>query len=82
MDIKPCQLSKKEQLKLMEFFVAGTTARTAAEWVGICLVPNFCCIILEQDYEVWKEALGDRFTTGTPERRRQFVSKFLKVKRA
>jgi transposase len=35
MYIKHCKLSAKEQLKLMEFFVAGTTARTASEWVGI-----------------------------------------------
>ncbi|GHV78166.1 hypothetical protein AGMMS49942_29870 [Spirochaetia bacterium] len=35
MYIKHCKLSKKEQLKLMEFFVAGTTARTAAELIGI-----------------------------------------------
>ena len=35
MYIKHCKLSKKDQLKLMEFFVAGTTARTAAELAGV-----------------------------------------------
>ena len=35
MHIKHCKLSKKDQLKLIEFFVAGTPARTAAELVGV-----------------------------------------------
>ncbi len=35
MYIKYCKLSKKEQFKLMEFFIAGSTARVAAELVGI-----------------------------------------------
>ena len=35
MYIKYCKLSKKEQGKLLEYFVAGTSARTAAELVGV-----------------------------------------------
>ncbi len=35
MYVKHCKLSRKEQLKLLEHFVAGTPARTAAEIVGI-----------------------------------------------
>jgi transposase len=35
MYIKHCKLGKKDQLKLMDFFVAGTTARTAAELAGV-----------------------------------------------
>jgi len=33
--VKYCKLSAREQSRLMEFFVAGTTARTAAELVGV-----------------------------------------------
>jgi transposase len=35
MDIKRSKLTKKQRLKLIEHFVAGTTARTTAEIVGI-----------------------------------------------
>ncbi len=35
MDIKRSKLTKKQRLQLMEHFVAGTTARTAAEIVGV-----------------------------------------------
>lgn len=35
MNIKRSKLTKKQRLKLMEHFVAGTTARTAAEIVGV-----------------------------------------------
>ena len=35
MYLKHCKLSKNKQLKLMEFFVAGTTARTAAELANV-----------------------------------------------
>jgi transposase len=35
MYIKHCKLSKKAQAKLLEHFVAGTTARTAADLLGI-----------------------------------------------
>jgi len=35
MYVKHCKLSKKEQYRLMEFFVAGSTARTASELVGV-----------------------------------------------
>ena len=35
MYIKHCKLSKKAQEKLLEHFVAGTTARTAADLLGI-----------------------------------------------
>ena len=35
MYIKHCKLSSKEQLRLLEYFVAGVTARTASELIGI-----------------------------------------------
>ena len=35
MYVKHCKLSRSEQLKLIEYFVAGTPARTAADLVGI-----------------------------------------------
>ena len=35
MYIKHCKLGKNEQIKLLDFFVAGATARTAAELVGV-----------------------------------------------
>lgn len=35
MYIKHCKLSRSEQLDLMKYFVAGATARTAADLVGI-----------------------------------------------
>ena len=35
MYVKHCKLSNKEQLRLLEHFVAGTPARTAAEIVGV-----------------------------------------------
>ena len=35
MYVKHCKLSKKEQARLIEYFVAGTPARTAAELVDI-----------------------------------------------
>jgi transposase len=35
MHLKHCRLSEKQQLKLAEFFVAGSTARTAADLCGI-----------------------------------------------
>jgi transposase len=35
MYVRHCKLSDKEQLKLLEHFVAGTPARTAADLVGI-----------------------------------------------
>lgn len=35
MCVKHCKLSRTEQLRLMEFFVAGTPARTAADLVGV-----------------------------------------------
>jgi transposase len=35
MYVKHCKLSRLEQLRLMEFFVAGTTARTAGDLVGV-----------------------------------------------
>jgi hypothetical protein len=39
MYVKHCKLSRLEQLRLqlrlMEFFVFGTTARTAGDWVGV-----------------------------------------------
>jgi transposase len=35
MDIRYSKLTKKQRLKLLEHFVAGTTARTAAEIVGV-----------------------------------------------
>ena len=35
MYIKHCKLRRSEQLRLMEYFVAGTTARTAADLVDI-----------------------------------------------
>jgi transposase len=35
MVIKRCKLSRKIQVQLLQFFVAGVTARTAAELVGV-----------------------------------------------
>ena len=35
MYLKHCKLSRSEQLELMKYFVAGSTARTAADLVGI-----------------------------------------------
>ncbi len=35
MYVKHCKLSINKQLELMKYFVAGTTARTAASLVGI-----------------------------------------------
>ena len=35
MYIKHCKLSKNKQLELMKYFIAGATARTAADLVGI-----------------------------------------------
>src|SRR3989338_1471468 len=35
MYVKHCKLSRSEQLDLMKYFVAGSTARTAADLVGI-----------------------------------------------
>ncbi|MDO5652286.1 MAG: IS1595 family transposase, partial [Moraxella sp.] len=35
MKITHCKLSRKIQLKLLEFFVAEVTARTAADLLGI-----------------------------------------------
>ena len=35
MVVKHCKLSSKEQLRLLEYFVAGTPARTAADLVGV-----------------------------------------------
>ena len=35
MYIKPCKLTKNEQLRLIEYFVAGTPARTAADLGGV-----------------------------------------------
>jgi transposase len=35
MYIKHCKLSTKKQLRLIEYFVAGTPARTAADLVGV-----------------------------------------------
>lgn len=35
MYVKHCKLRRSEQLKLMEFFVAGTTARVASDLVGV-----------------------------------------------
>lgn len=35
MYVKHCKLSVSEQLELMKYFVAGSTARTAADIVGI-----------------------------------------------
>lgn len=35
MYVKHCKLTKKTQLELMKYFVAGSTARTAAELAGI-----------------------------------------------
>ena len=35
MYVKHCKLRRSEQLELMKYFVAGTTARTAADLVGI-----------------------------------------------
>lgn len=35
MDLKHCRLTEKQQDRLAEFFVAGVTARTAADLLGI-----------------------------------------------
>ena len=35
MYIKRCKSSKKEQKRLIEYFIAGTFARTAAELTGM-----------------------------------------------
>jgi transposase len=35
MYIKHCKLTAKKQLELIKYFVAGSTARTAAELTGI-----------------------------------------------
>ena len=35
MYIKHCKLSKNKKLELMNYFIAGATARTAADLVGI-----------------------------------------------
>ena len=35
MYLKHCKLSKSKQLKLIEFFVIGATARAAAELAGV-----------------------------------------------
>jgi transposase len=35
MYVKHCKLLEKEHLRLIEYFVAGTLARTAAELVGV-----------------------------------------------
>ena len=35
MYVKHCKLSAREQLRLMEFFVAGATARAASDLVGV-----------------------------------------------
>jgi transposase len=35
MYLKHCKLNNREQLRLIEFFVAGTTARTAADLTGV-----------------------------------------------
>ena len=35
MYIRQCKLKRKEQLKLMEYFVAGTSGRTAAELANV-----------------------------------------------
>lgn len=35
MHVKHCKLRRSEQLALMNYFVAGTTARTAADLIGI-----------------------------------------------
>ena len=35
MYVKHCKLTRNEQLRLIEHFVAGTPARTAAEIVGV-----------------------------------------------
>jgi transposase len=35
MYVMHCKLRKREQGKLMEFFVSGTTARTAASLTGV-----------------------------------------------
>jgi transposase len=35
MYIKHCKLSKNKQLELMKYFIAGATARTVADLVGI-----------------------------------------------
>lgn len=35
MYLKHCKLSRSEQLELMKYFVAGSTARTAADLIGI-----------------------------------------------
>jgi len=35
MSVKPCRISRKQQLRLAELFVAESTARTAADLVGL-----------------------------------------------
>ena len=35
MDLRHCRLTEKQQDRLAEFFVAGVTARTAAELLGV-----------------------------------------------
>ena len=35
MYIKHCKLKQNKQLELMKYFIAGATARTAADLVGI-----------------------------------------------
>ena len=35
MYVKHCKIAKNKQLKLIEFFVAGISARTAAELAGV-----------------------------------------------
>ncbi len=35
MYVKHCKLSRNRQLELMKYFIAGTTARTAANLIGI-----------------------------------------------
>jgi transposase len=36
MCVKHCKLSRNKQLELLRYFVAGSTARTAAELAGKC----------------------------------------------
>ena len=35
MDLKRCRITEKHQERLAEFFVAGVTARTAADLLGL-----------------------------------------------
>ena len=35
MNISRCKINKKDQLKLLEFFIAEVTARKAADLIGI-----------------------------------------------